>query len=194
MFDIMLQEVPPPLSLAQRFEAWRSSDVGGDFAAGAEALRNDIVDAMRDDAFDRAGTACAGVAEYFAMEPDLRRRGMLAWPTLRHLGEARMMAACLLAEADRDGALAILRDQTRWCKEVLGSFPFADDGDFEEGLQFIFIAQLSYLIAHRYVRPEDRHIADRGIPEDFARTFGRVFDKPLQDRVTALMDRLAATA
>lgn len=128
------------------------------------------------------------------MEADLRPRGMLTWTTLRHLGEARLMAACLLAEADRDATLAILRDQTRWCKEVLGSFPFGEDGDFEEGLQFIFVAQLSYLLAHRYVRPEARHIADHGIADDFARTFGRVFDEPLQARVTALLDRLAATA
>jgi len=193
MSDVAEHEELAPEALLRQFTAWNSSDIGIMFAESAGRFRDRLVEAVRNGEFGYAMTAQARISEFFGMEADLRHRRMLGWPTLCRLAEARLMAACLLAEADRDGALRMLRDQTRWAKQILALFPLAGADAFDEAAHFVFIAQLSYLVAHRYVRAEDRHIADHGIPEDFARTFHRVFrDEALQARVIELMDRLLA--
>lgn len=185
-------EADPADGLSQRIAAWASNDVGREFAKAAAALRMEVADAIcRGDA-SIAADADRRLATLIANEADLRRRLMLGWPTLRVLAEARLLTACLMAAAARDAAYVRLREQTRWCKQVLATYPISGSDDYEHAALFVFTGQLSYLVANRYLVPQQRHLADRSIPLDFARTFARVFeDEQLQANIIGLVEALA---
>jgi hypothetical protein len=191
------QQTPPAPAqasdgLSQRIAAWLSNDIGQEFADAVASLRSDVADALcRDDA-SFAQQAEVRLAALFAHEADLRRRLMLGWPTLRMLGDARLLVGCLMALETRETAYRSLRDQTSWCKYVLAAYPISGSADYDNAALFVFTGQLSYLVANRYLVPQQRHVADRSIPQDFAKTFGRVFrDEQLQVKVTHIIETLA---
>jgi hypothetical protein len=75
---------------------------------------------------------------------------------------------------------------------VLAAYPISGSADYDNAALFVFTGQLSYLVANRYLVPQQRHVADRSIPQDFAKTFGRVFrDEQLQVKVTHIIETLA---
>lgn len=189
------QGLPAPApegdDLSRRIETWLSNEIGHEFADAVTAFRKDVADALCRDDMSFAQQAGVRLAGLFAHEAGLRQRLMLSWPTLRMLGDARLLTGCLMALDAPDAAYRSLRDQTAWCKHVLATYSVSGSADYDNAALFVFTGQLSYLVANRYLVPQQRHVADRSIPQDFAKTFRRVFkDEQLQVKVTHIIETL----
>ncbi len=170
--------------LYRTFDAWNAADVGGEFDAAVSIALDQVVKAMRDRDYAFGPSAAATVAHLFAIEPVLRARRMIGWDTALRLSKTRTLAACLIGAAQRDEAYAMLADQAGWVKEVLATFRFGSIADYDAAGMLVLSATVSYLLAFRYLKPEACHIADNGIPEDFDKTFRRIFgDETLQASV-----------
>jgi hypothetical protein len=71
-------------------------------------------------------------------------------------------------------------------KEVLVAAVIENDDDFEPAGVFVLSGLVAFLVAHRYLVPQPKHLGDLLIEADLHRSLHRVFrDEALTQRIAA---------
>lgn len=127
----------------------------------------------------------ASLNALLAVDTRLRAQGTYLWPSLLELSRTRFRLAFLAVMAgDREAGHAALVQTIFWVKEVLVVAVIEHDEDFEPAGVLVLSGLVAYLVAHRYLMPQPRHLGDLLIEADLHRSLHRVFrDDALSQRI-----------
>lgn len=183
-------EVPAPLAgLPGLIEA--ASQPG---EAAADAFRRAVASlgagakaAVAADSPDFHVVHAAALEALLAVDIRLREAGTYLWPSLLELSRTRFRFAFLAVMAgDREAGYAALVQTIFWVKEVLVAAVIENDDDFEPAGVFVLSGLVAFLVAHRYLVPQPKHLGDLLIEADLHRSLHRVFrDEALTQRIAA---------